>query len=325
MIVQNQKSWSDRMKDLYNNASFHIGLDYSVKACHTEMEHIERRFGKANHGPDACKELILSTNNVPLKGGQKAVIKVSEIPTICCGICIAIETKGLAHTSLFTFKIQQKKDQNPTKSEVKPKVHQQSKESKAKENKRLKSACRELVENEILNNDLNITNFGQNYTINGQNATGQNVTEPKILVVRQYIVCEVTKVRHEDQTVTLKPKKDFQDPLYSAEVTFLSSNNIYYIIDNELLKTLDNPYKVSLDLWGKTEMSVTLNQRVQINHGDDCIKINQSSMVGAGLDCHINNILTDINKHQKCDSKCLPMKYYGLREMLATYGLKLQR
>ena len=173
------------MKELYNNASFHLGLDYSVKACHTEMEHIER-FGRMSHGPDACKELILGPTNVPLKGGKKATIKVSEIPTICCGICIAIETKGLAHKSLFTFKIQQKKDENPAKSEVKPKVQKQTKESKAKENKRLKSACRELVENEILNNDLQL-NSTNNYTINGQIASGQNATGQNVRYLCNYL------------------------------------------------------------------------------------------------------------------------------------------
>ena len=75
------------MQRLYNEASFRLEEDYSIKACHSEMEFVER---KSMHERHACKELTNGANNVPLKGGGKATLTVTPISTICCGICIAI-------------------------------------------------------------------------------------------------------------------------------------------------------------------------------------------------------------------------------------------
>ena len=65
-------------------------------------------------------------------------------------------------------------------------------------------------------------------------------------------------------------QKEYKDPIFSMEVTFLSKEHLLYIIDEELLRSLDNPVKVSLDLGGRTEVSVRLHQKVLKNYQENC-------------------------------------------------------
>ena len=79
------------MRDLYTSASFKLRKDFALEACHNEMEHIKRSkgyYGKLRT-KKPCKSLKIGKNLLPLKEGQGDVsMWVTEIPTICCGVCI---------------------------------------------------------------------------------------------------------------------------------------------------------------------------------------------------------------------------------------------
>ena len=98
-----------------------------------------------------------------------------------------------------------------------------------------------------------------------------------------------------------------QDQIYSVEVTYLSRENMYYIIDDELLRSLDDPFKVSLDLLGKTETSVMLHQKMLYNYGNEYNgKSNNINNMGQRLLCLAEHL------QHNCTNKCLPMKYRAL-------------
>ena len=99
-----------------------------------------------------------------------------------------------------------------------------------------------------------------------------------------------------------------QDQIFSVEVTYLTQENMYYIIDDELLRSLDEPFKVSLELWGKTETSVMLHQKIINNYGKECDgKSNNANKIGERLQCLAKHLGSN-----HCPNKCLPMKYRAL-------------
>ena len=103
-------------------------------------------------------------------------------------------------------------------------------------------------------------------------------------------------------------QKEYKDPIFSMEVTFLSKEHLLYIIDEELLRSLDNPVKVSLDLGGRTEVSVRLNQKILKNYQENCNDKQTHKDIGERLQCHIDRL---VSSKQKI---CIPFKYNALLE-----------
>ena len=95
------------------------------------------------------------------------------------------------------------------------------------------------------------------------------------------------------------------------EVTFLSKEYLYYIIDEELLRSLDNGpqgLKVSLDLGGRTEVSVMLHQKVLKNYQKNCNDKQTHKDIGERLQCHVDRLLSSTQ------NICIPFKYHALLE-----------
>ena len=177
----------------------------------------------------------------------------------------------------FTFKITQK-----TKNEVTP------------PNSKSQGSIDETVNTKV----NTTTKATQNPKLN-QDDLKNNATE------------EMTNVTTE-KTLTTPPITEHvviqQDQIFSVEVTYLTQENMYYIIDDELLRSLDEPFKVSLELWGKTETSVMLHQKILKNYGKECDgKSNNANKIGERLQCLANHLGSN-----HCQNKCLPLKYRAL-------------
>ena len=79
------------IKDLYDKATFQLGKDFTIEACHNDMEHgtngdIKLKFG-GNH--PGCKSLTVEDSQpLVFKGeNQFVTVDVKEIKTIHNGIC----------------------------------------------------------------------------------------------------------------------------------------------------------------------------------------------------------------------------------------------
>ena len=154
---------------------------------------------------------------------------------------------------------------------------------------------------ETLNTKVNTTKVTQNPKPN-QGDLKNNATE------------EMSNVTTTEKTevLTTPPITEHvviqQDQIFSVEVTYLTQENMYYIIDDELLRSLDEPFKVSLELWGKTETSVMLHQKILKNYRKECDgKSNNANKIGERLQCLAKHLGSN-----HCPNKCLPMKYRAL-------------
>ena len=128
-----------------------------------------------------------------------------------------------------------------------------------------------------------------------------------------------TTTKNTTTTTTINTNTETEDPcpamftmhrdqIYSVEVTYLRQENMYYIIDDELLRSLDDPFKVSLELWGKTETSVMLHQKEFKNYGPECDdNSNNVKFMGERLRCLAKHL-----EHNCGPNKCLPLKYQAL-------------
>ena len=80
------------VQDLYKKATFKLGEDYTIEACHNDMKHMDKNLGfrggfVGNH--PACKNLTLEDDqSLVFEGGQFVSVDVKEIKTIHSGICI---------------------------------------------------------------------------------------------------------------------------------------------------------------------------------------------------------------------------------------------
>ena len=80
------------IQDLYKKATFKLGEDYTIEACHNDMKHMEKNLSfrgsfAGNH--PACKNLTVEDDqSLVFEGGQFVSVDVKEIKTIHSGICI---------------------------------------------------------------------------------------------------------------------------------------------------------------------------------------------------------------------------------------------
>ena len=82
------------IKDLYDKATFQLGKDFTIEACHNDMEHENgtngdiKPFGGIGNHP-GCKNLIVEDGQLlDFKGeNQFVTVHVKEIKTIQYGIC----------------------------------------------------------------------------------------------------------------------------------------------------------------------------------------------------------------------------------------------
>ena len=133
-----------------------------------------------------------------------------------------------------------------------------------------------------------------------------NTTIPKTSDLNDHEEDEREAIEYEKEL-----QKEYKDPIFSMEVTFLSKEYLYYIIDEELLRSLDNGpqgLKVSLDLGGRTEVSVMLHQKVLKNYQKNCNDKQAHKDIGERLQCHIDRLLSSTQ------NICIPFKYHALLE-----------
>ena len=77
------------IQDLYKKATFKLGEDYTIEACHNDMEKKDgHRYGFVGNHP-ACKNLTVEDDqSLVFEGDQFVSVDVKEIKTIHSGICI---------------------------------------------------------------------------------------------------------------------------------------------------------------------------------------------------------------------------------------------
>ena len=192
------------------------------------------------------------------------------------------ETNDLIKPNHFTFKIAQ----NTTEENPDP----------------ITTVYNELVQNTELNQDdpkINVTEDTSNKTITTSNKTTTTSNQTTTTTT------EKTKPTITPSTTEMTIRKD---QIFSMEVTYLRQENMYYIIDDELLRSLDDPFKVSLELWGKTETSVMLHQKELKYYGPECDdNSNNVKFMGERLLCLAKHL-----EHNCGPNKCLPLKYRAL-------------
>ena len=68
---------------MYKKATFKLGEDYTIEACHNDMKHMDKNLF------EACKNLTVEDDqSLVFEGGQFVSVDVKEIKTIHSGICI---------------------------------------------------------------------------------------------------------------------------------------------------------------------------------------------------------------------------------------------
>ena len=76
------------VKDLYDDATFRLGKDYTIEACHNDMEKGTNGNNRVRANHPACQNLTKDGQSLVFKGKNQFVnVTVQEIKTIHSGIC----------------------------------------------------------------------------------------------------------------------------------------------------------------------------------------------------------------------------------------------